>query len=74
MPVRLIMVLLLLSPSVLIAKQGDEAEQDMELFEFLALFEQKDEIYIDEEINDIESKDETDTTSPKAVKSESDEK
>ena len=56
MPARLLMVFLLLSPAMLLAKQSNEVKQEMELFEFLAMFEEKDEVYIDAEINDEEIK------------------
>lgn len=48
MPVKWLVVLLWLSPLVLFASQED----DMELFEFLALYEESDNVFIDAEMDD----------------------
>jgi len=58
-------VILLFLPMTLLASE----ENDMELFEFLATYEQDDNVFIDNEI-----KNEENFASQKVVKSESDEK
>lgn len=52
MPVKWLFVILCFSPVAVYAMQ----ESDMELFEFLALYEQHDNVFIDAEIDD-ENKD-----------------
>ena len=68
MPVKVkwLIVLLCFSPVVLLANQ----ENDMELFEFLAVYEQSDNVFIDAE---MDNKNEQDLTNQNIVKSESDE-
>ena len=58
-------VVLIFLPLALFASD----ENDIELFEFLAMYEQNDNIFIDDEI-----KNEQNLTSQKVTKSESDEK
>ena len=65
MPAKWLIVIFLTLPVVLFASQED----DMELFEFLAMYEQNDNVFIDDEI-----KNEQNLTSQKVTKSESDEK
>ena len=65
MPVKWLAAILLALPVVLFANQ----ENDMELFEFLAMYEQNDNVFIDDEI-----KNEQNVKSQKVTKSESDEK
>lgn len=66
-------MLLFLSPVALYAIQ----ENDIELFEFLAMYEQSDNIFIDAEMDDkyevAEVTDETNLTNKNVTKSESDE-
>jgi len=55
MPVRFLIVFLFLSPGVLLAKQEQYekiTEQDLELFEFLAMYEKNDAVFIDAEIDE----------------------
>ncbi len=51
MPARFLIMLLCFSPGLLFAKQ-EYYEQDLELFEFLAMYEKNDAIFIDSEIDD----------------------
>lgn len=57
MPARFLIIILCLSPLISFSKEDDVIEKDMELFEFLAMYEQDDVIFIDAEIDD---KDESD--------------
>ena len=60
MRVRFLIFLLCFSPTILFSKQDKEQllEQDLELFEFLAMYEKNDEVFIDAEMDDkIETKD-----------------
>lgn len=54
MRVRLLILFLCFSPALLSAKQDKEqtVEQDLELFEFLAMYEKKDDVFIDAEMDD----------------------
>lgn len=52
MPVRFLMLCFLISPIIVYAEQNNNAEEDLELFEFLALFDEKDNDYIDTEMSD----------------------
>ena len=54
MRVRLFILFLCFSPALLFAKQDKEQtlEQDLELFEFLAMYEKKDNVFIDAEMDD----------------------
>ena len=67
---------MLLSAFGLFAKQAFANEQDMELFEFLAMYDQNDEIFIDseidEKINEIVTKQDK-VKNLNDIKSESDE-
>ena len=65
MLVKWLSVILIFSPVVLFAND----ENDMELFEFLAMYEQNDYVFIDDEI-----KNEQNLTIQKVTKSEVDEK
>ena len=58
MRVRYLILLLCFSPTILFAKQEEQfLEHDLELFEFLAMYEKKDEVFIDAEMDDkIETK------------------
>lgn len=73
MPVKWLVVLLWLSPLVLFASQED----DMELFEFLALYEESDNVFIDAEMDDknesTEVNNKQNVTNQRVTKSESDE-
>lgn len=76
MPARVLLLFMLLLPFSLITKPAYAKEQDMELFEFLAMYDQNDEIFIDSEIdekvNETVSKQDN-VTSINDIKSESDE-
>lgn len=48
MPAKWLIFFLMFSPVVLYAKQ----ENDIELFEFLAMYEQSDDVFIDAEMDD----------------------
>lgn len=52
MPVKFLILFLCFSPVVLMAKQDLVQEQDLELFEFLALYEKDDAVFIDAEMDD----------------------
>lgn len=52
MPARFLVMVMLLSAFGLFAKQVSANEQDTELFEFLAMYDQNDEIFIDSEIDE----------------------
>lgn len=73
MPAKWLIFFLMFSPVVLFAKQ----ENDIELFEFLAMYEQSDDVFIDAEMDDkyeiSEIKDDESLTNQKVTKSESDE-
>lgn len=73
MPAKWLVILLCLSPIVLFASQED----DMELFEFLALYDEKDNVFIDAEMNDKKESAEVinkqNVTNQRVTKSESDE-
>ena len=49
MLVRLLTLLICFSPNILLAKQ-EQSEIDLELFEFLAMYEKDDVVFIDSEI------------------------
>ena len=80
MPVRYLILFLLLSPAVLNAKQEQDdslVENDLELFEFLAMYDKNDVEFIDAEIedknepenvNDVENKSEIETQTGQQVK------
>lgn len=73
MPVKWLTALFLLFPVILFANQ----ENDLELFEFLALYEESDNIFIDAEMADknesIEVNYKQNKTNQRVTKSESDE-
>ena len=73
MPAKWLIFFLLFSPVVLFAKQ----ENDIELFEFLAMYEQSDDVFIDAEMDDkyetAEVTTEQNLTNEDVTKSESDE-
>lgn len=73
MQAKWIVFVLLLSPIALYANQ----ENDLELFEFLAAYDEKDNIFIDAEIDDKDIKNENvskkSLTNHKVSKSDSDE-
>lgn len=48
MPAKWVIIFLCLTPVALLANQ----ENDMELFEFLAMYEENDNVFIDSEIDD----------------------
>ena len=48
MPAKWLAAMLFIVPALLVAKQ----EEDLDLFEFLAMYEQKDEVFIDAEMDD----------------------
>jgi len=55
MPAKFLILFLCLTPAVLLAKQEQEvspAENDLELFEFLAMYDKNDIAFIDAEIED----------------------
>ncbi len=59
----------MISPVALYATQ----ENDMELFEFLAMYDENDNVFIDAEIDDNENLSEQNLTSQKVSKSDADE-
>ena len=63
-----LIILIVISPVALYATQ----ENDMELFEFLAMYEENDNVYIDAEMDDKDNS-EQNLTSQKVSKSDSDE-
>ena len=73
MPAKWLAALLLLSPLALFASQED----DIELFEFLALYDEKDNVFIDAEMDDKKERDEVinkqNVTNKNVTKSGSDE-
>lgn len=73
MPAKWLIILLCFTPVVLFAKQ----ENDMELFEFLAMYEEKDNVFIDAEMDDknesVITENKQNLTSENVIKSESDE-
>ncbi len=73
MPVKWLIILLCITPVALFANQ----ENDMELFEFLALYEENDNVFIDSEMDDknedVVINEKENLTSQKVTKSESDE-
>ncbi len=73
MPAKWLAALLWLSPLILFANQED----DMELFDFLALYDENDNVFIDAEIDDknesTEFNNKQNVTGQHVTKSESDE-
>ena len=73
MPVKWLIILLSFSPVILFAQQ----ENDIELFEFIAMYEQDDNIFIDAEMDDKDGTAEVENNKSLAIdkmtKSESDE-
>ena len=73
MPAKWFAALLWISPVVIYASQ----EEDMELFEFLAMYDEKDAVFIDAEMDDKNETTELDSkqnvTNQHVTKSESDE-
>ena len=73
MPVKWLILFLCISPAVLYATQ----ENDIELFEFLAMYEEGDNVFLDAEMDDkyesAEFKNEKYLTKKNVTKSESDE-
>ena len=74
MLVRLWILFLLLSPALALAGLEDEKKQDLELFEFLAMFDQKDGLYLDAEMDDAKTIVQQRVKNSKVTKSESNEK
>ena len=74
MLVRLWILFLLLSPALALAGLADEKKQDLELFEFLAMFDQKDGLYLDAEMDDAKTNVQQRVKNSKVTKSESNEK
>ena len=74
MLVRLWILFLLLSPALALADLADEKKQDLELFEFLAMFDQKDGLYLDAEMDDAKTIVQQRVKNSKVTKSESNEK
>lgn len=82
MSVRLFIFIVFLIPVTLFAAEmdqevnaeGSNAVQDPDLFEFLAMFDQKDTIYLDSEMDEIKKNVQPDVKNPKVTKSESNEK
>ena len=73
MPAKWMIVFLCITPVALFANQ----ENDMDLFEFLAMYEEKDNVFIDAEMDDknenVVINEKASLTSQKVTKSESDE-
>ncbi len=73
MPAKWFVVLLCLIPAALIASQ----EEDMELFEFLAMYDENDNVFIDAEMDNKNETSELDiehnVSNQRVTKSESDE-
>lgn len=73
MPAKWLIILLIFSPVVLFAKE----ENDIELFEFLAMYEQSDDVFIDAEMENkyetTEFTSEQNLINQEVTKSESDE-
>ncbi|MCK4863881.1 MAG: hypothetical protein KAT06_00505 [Gammaproteobacteria bacterium] len=64
-----LIIFIMISPVALYATQ----ENDMELFEFLAMYDENDNVFIDAEIDDNENLSEQNLTSQKVSKSDADE-
>ena len=73
MPAKWVIIILCLAPVALFANQ----DNDMELFEFLAMYEENDNVFIDSEIDDrnenIVMNENENPINQKVIKSESDE-
>ncbi|MCW8901847.1 MAG: hypothetical protein OQK75_08105 [Gammaproteobacteria bacterium] len=73
MPAKWLIILLMFSPFALLANE----ENDIELFEFLAIYEQSDDVFIDAEMENkyetTEFTSEQNLMNQKVTKSESDE-
>lgn len=73
MPAKWVIIFLCLAPVALFANQ----ENDMELFEFLAMYEENDNVFIDSEIDNknenVVMNIKENPTNQKVIKSESDE-
>lgn len=64
-----LIIFIMISPVALYATQ----ENDMELFEFLAMYDENDNVFIDAEIDDNENFSEQNLKSQKVSKSDADE-
>jgi len=64
-----LIIFIMISPVALYATQ----ENDMELFEFLAMYDENDNVFIDAEIDDNENIRKQNLTSQKVSKSDTDE-
>lgn len=73
MSVRLLLFILLSSPVLIFASQADNKEQDLEMFEFLAMFDQKDNAYLDAEMDDVNKNNLQSEVTPTVTKSKSNE-
>lgn len=69
MPVKWFAILLCFIPVIVYASQED----DMELFEFLAMYDESDNVFIDAEIDNKNEANEQNVTNQHVTKSESDE-
>ena len=73
MPVRYLILLLSLSSTAINAEQRANDEQEIDIFEFLAMFEQQDDDYLDSEIFDAEVYNKQHSLNEQTEKSMSDE-
>lgn len=74
MSARLFMFILLSSPTLIFAGQVDNKDQELEIFEFLAIFDQKDNIYLDSEIDNANTSIQPGDATSTVTKSKSNEK
>jgi hypothetical protein len=74
MSARLFVFILLTSPALIFAAQVDNKDQELEIFEFLALFDQKDSIYLDTEMDDAKISAQPSEATSTVTKSKSNEK
>lgn len=74
MSARLFMFILLSSPTLIFAGQVDNKDQELEIFEFLAMFDQKDSIYLDSEIDNAKTSIQPSDATSTVTKSKSNEK
>lgn len=73
MSVRMLIFILLSSPALIYAGQDDNKAQDLDIFEFLAMFDQNDSVYIDSEMDDSKKNVQQNETSTTVTKSKSNE-
>jgi len=62
MRARVLIALLCLLPMSILAKQEEFEENDLELFEFIAMYDKKDVFFIDDEIDKKEQVKDEDNT------------